>query len=189
MGVSNGLFTVTLDFDSVFDGNDRWLAIAVKTNGAGSYTALTPRQPLTPTPYALYATNAGSATTADTATAATSAGFAATAGVANGVANNAVTAAGIAPAQVVKSLNSLRDDVTLAAGANVTLTPSGQTLTLATPTDWHLAGNAGTTPGTHFLGTTDNQALERPWRILHHRRRDAQRSHRAVCHDSRRSLQ
>ena len=25
---------------------------------------------------------------------------------------------------------------------------------------WALAGNAGTTPGTHFLGTTDNQALE-----------------------------
>ena len=25
---------------------------------------------------------------------------------------------------------------------------------------WSLAGNAGTTPGTHFLGSTDNQALE-----------------------------
>jgi hypothetical protein len=25
---------------------------------------------------------------------------------------------------------------------------------------WKLAGNAGTTPGTHFLGTSDNQALE-----------------------------
>jgi hypothetical protein len=25
---------------------------------------------------------------------------------------------------------------------------------------WKLSGNAGTTPGTHFLGTTDNQALE-----------------------------
>jgi len=27
-------------------------------------------------------------------------------------------------------------------------------------TFWRAAGNAGTTPGTHFLGTTDNQALE-----------------------------
>ena len=27
-------------------------------------------------------------------------------------------------------------------------------------TDWHLGGNSGTTPGTDFLGTTDNQALE-----------------------------
>jgi hypothetical protein len=25
---------------------------------------------------------------------------------------------------------------------------------------WNLSGNSGTTPGTHFLGTTDNQALE-----------------------------
>ena len=27
-------------------------------------------------------------------------------------------------------------------------------------TSWSLTGNAGTTPGTHFLGTTDNQALD-----------------------------
>src|SRR5262249_32974640 len=26
--------------------------------------------------------------------------------------------------------------------------------------DWHSAGNAGTTPGTSFLGTTDNQPLD-----------------------------
>src|SRR4051812_42972507 len=25
--------------------------------------------------------------------------------------------------------------------------------------EWHLTGNAGTTPGTHFLGTTDAKAL------------------------------
>jgi hypothetical protein len=30
----------------------------------------------------------------------------------------------------------------------------------ATGADWSLTGNAGTTPGTNFLGTTDNQALE-----------------------------
>jgi hypothetical protein len=29
-----------------------------------------------------------------------------------------------------------------------------------TGNDWHLGGNAGTTPGTDFLGTTDNKALE-----------------------------
>ena len=31
--VSNGLFTVTLDFQNAFPGADRWLEIAVKTNG------------------------------------------------------------------------------------------------------------------------------------------------------------
>jgi hypothetical protein len=34
--VTNGLFTATLDFGSVFDGEARWLAVWVKTNGAGS---------------------------------------------------------------------------------------------------------------------------------------------------------
>jgi len=47
------------------------------------------------------------------------------------LANNSVTAAKIAPGQVVKSLNALRDDVLLAAGSNVTITPTGNTLTIA----------------------------------------------------------
>src|SRR5262249_33033792 len=47
------------------------------------------------------------------------------------LADNAVTAAKIASGQVVKSLNGLFDSVTLAAGANVTITPSGNTLTIA----------------------------------------------------------
>jgi len=59
-GVTNGLFTVTLDFGSgVFDGNARWLEIAARTNGAASFTTLAPRQPVTPTPYAILAGTAG----------------------------------------------------------------------------------------------------------------------------------
>ncbi len=58
--VTNGLFTVTLDYGSgVFDGNARWLEIAVRTNGATAFTTLAPRQPLTPTPYAILAGTAG----------------------------------------------------------------------------------------------------------------------------------
>jgi lysophospholipase L1-like esterase len=65
--VSNGLFTVTLDFGSgVFDGSARWLDIGVRTNGPGSpgFTTLNPRQALTPTPYAIQAATAVNATTA-----------------------------------------------------------------------------------------------------------------------------
>jgi len=60
VSVSNGLFTVTLDFGaSAFNGNARWLDIGVRTNGGGAFTALTPRQLVPVVPYALYATAAG----------------------------------------------------------------------------------------------------------------------------------
>ena len=69
-----------------------------------------------------------------------------------------------APQTVVNTVNGLSGAVALAAGANVSITPSGNTLTIAAtgggPAGWSLTGNAGTTPGANFLGTTDNQALE-----------------------------
>ena len=94
--VSNGLFTVSLDFGNQFDGNARYLEIQVSTNGGDAPIILSPRQPLTPVPYAVFAGNAS----------------------------------GVASGAVVQSLNGLKDDVTLAAGANVTITPSGNTLTI-----------------------------------------------------------
>jgi len=60
--VSNGLFTTTLDFGSdMFAGGPVFLQLEVQTNGGASYTVLTPRQQLTPTPYAIYAGGAGAA--------------------------------------------------------------------------------------------------------------------------------
>lgn len=54
--VSAGLFTVTLDFGAGgFTGEDRWLEIAVRTNGGGAFLTLSPRQRLTSTPYAITA--------------------------------------------------------------------------------------------------------------------------------------
>jgi len=52
--VSQGLFTAQLDFGAnVFDGNPRWLEVAVSCpTGVGAYTVLTPRDPITMTPYA-----------------------------------------------------------------------------------------------------------------------------------------
>jgi hypothetical protein len=96
--VSNGLFTVTLDFgEGLFTGEPRWLEIGVATNGGtGEFTLLNPRQALTPTPYAIHAN----------------------------------TTSNVVPGSVVKSLNELRDDITLVAGSNVTITPSGNTLTI-----------------------------------------------------------
>jgi hypothetical protein len=47
------------------------------------------------------------------------------------LADNAVTSAKIAPGQAVKSINGLTDNLTFAAGSNITITPVGNTLTIA----------------------------------------------------------
>ena len=60
--VTDGLFTAQLNFGmGMFDGNPRWIELRVKTNGAATFTTLTPRQQVLPTPYATYAARAGSA--------------------------------------------------------------------------------------------------------------------------------
>jgi len=92
---TNGVFTTLLDFGAgIFTGDMYWLEIGLRPAGSpGTFSLLTPRQPLTAAPYALYAANAGA----------------------------------------------------LQGGGG---------------TGWSLTGNAGTSPATDFLGTTDNQALE-----------------------------
>lgn len=50
----DGMFTVELDFGALaFNGQQRWLEIAVRSAGAGAFTTLSPRQPVTGAPYAL----------------------------------------------------------------------------------------------------------------------------------------
>ena len=126
VAVSNGLFTVLLDFGpDVFTGHPNFfLEIGVRTAGGGEFTTLSPRQPVTPSPYAVHA---GSATK---------------------LFNGAVT-----------RLNNLSDNVTLAAGANVTITPSGNILTIASPSGgigpWQLNGtNTFYNGGRVGIGTT-----------------------------------
>lgn len=55
--VVDGMFSVALDFGGgVFDGQVRFLSIAVRaTDSADEFQSLTPRQPVTATPYALFA--------------------------------------------------------------------------------------------------------------------------------------
>lgn len=60
--ITNGFFTTQLDFGDIpFNGDAVWLRVGVKTNGAVTpFKLLTPRQWLSPTPYALWAASAGS---------------------------------------------------------------------------------------------------------------------------------
>jgi len=54
--VVNGAFTTMFDFGAnAFPGAARWLELAVRLSADGTFTLLSPRQALTPTPYALYA--------------------------------------------------------------------------------------------------------------------------------------
>jgi hypothetical protein len=59
--VTNGLFTATIGFGTVFNGSSYWLELAVRTNGVGSYQTLLPRQEVTPAPYAITAENVSGA--------------------------------------------------------------------------------------------------------------------------------
>lgn len=63
VAVTNGIFTVTLDFGpSVFDGSARWMEIGVRPVGSTDpYTILAPRQSVTAAPYSVRALNAANA--------------------------------------------------------------------------------------------------------------------------------
>jgi hypothetical protein len=68
VGVTDGYFTVDLDFGDVFTGPDRYLQVAVRCPaGSGTYDTLGGRVKLAPNPYAMAARNtvAGSAAWAD----------------------------------------------------------------------------------------------------------------------------
>ena len=58
VAVTNGLFTTTLDTGNIPDGSPIWLELAVRTNGSGAFTPLSPRQAVTPAPYAMFANTA-----------------------------------------------------------------------------------------------------------------------------------
>jgi hypothetical protein len=57
--VTNGLFTVSLDFGAVFAGSKRWLELGVRPGAStGAYTTLGGRQELTPAPNAAFSSAA-----------------------------------------------------------------------------------------------------------------------------------
>ena len=114
--VTNGLFTVLIDFSpGAFTGMTCWLEMGVESNGVSSFTTLTPRQQLTPTPYAIFA-NTTSNLSGTLPAAQLSAG---TANI--GISGNAATAT---TANTFTS--SLSGDVTGTQGATVVSTVGGQ---------------------------------------------------------------
>jgi hypothetical protein len=97
--VNNGLFTTLVDLSPVpQDHRDYWLELAVRTNGSGAFIALSPRQPLSSTPFAWFADRSSNALAAV---------------LASNVAPGSVTSASIAVGQVVRSVNGQTDNVIL----------------------------------------------------------------------------
>lgn len=144
--VKRGLFSATLGSQTAFPASltfDRqyWLSIQ-----PASDPELAPRIALTAVGYSLNALRA------DTARVALNAGgqsFADSARIAGTVPNNSITAVKIAAGQVVKSINNIRDAVTLRAQGGATITSSGDTITIN-------AGSGGGGTGVQGLQNTNN---------------------------------
>jgi len=169
--VSHGLFVLDLDFGtSVFTGDDRWLELAVRCPaGSGDFQSLGPRQQLTATPYALYAAQAGSAgnLTCNGCVGSTALGPDSVTSTAIGNGTIQMSNLAFTPG----SVTSITADDGLLGGTITTSGVIGVNFGTAPSTVaegdhghagtyWDLGGNAGTTPGTQYLGTSDNQALE-----------------------------
>ena len=178
---TQGVFSVQLDFGSIaWNGANRWIEISVRHNSGESYSTLAPREQIAASPYSIRTLSAASADNALSLGGIAASQYLQTNGngssltnlnadnIATGTINNArlgliptaniadtaVTAPKIAGSQVVKSLNTLKDNVTLAAGTNITITPAGSTLTIASASGG--VGGSGTTNSIPFwsAGTT-----------------------------------
>lgn len=144
VAVTRGLFTVALDFGAApFQGANRYLEVAVRCPaGSGGYTTMTPRQPLTPTPYALYAA-AGQ--------------WAGLLGIPAGFADNVDNDTTYSAGDGLKLIGTQFSAVFAGTGAANTVARSDHDHDARY---WKLSGNSGTTPGINYLGTSDNTILE-----------------------------
>ncbi|MBI3879237.1 MAG: hypothetical protein HY301_04135 [Verrucomicrobia bacterium] len=108
-GVTNGLFTVTVDPGAnVFTGAARWLNVAVRPAGSATFTNVVPRQSVTAAPYAITAGTVtgpinGASIAAGTVT---STQLAAGAVTAANIASNSITANQLAAGAAVSNLNA-----------------------------------------------------------------------------------
>jgi len=144
VAVSNGLFTTTLDFGfGVFNGGPRWLEIGVRSNGtATAFNTLAPRQAVLPAPYAFWSANASQAVT-----------------VTGTVPASGLNGLYLNPVNFSNPGNSFIGGFA-GDGTGLNNVNAAQLGGRSAGQFWQTGGNAGTSPATDFLGTTDNQPLE-----------------------------
>jgi len=148
--IEGGLVLTTLDFGAAaFDGQARWLEIALRPTGAGAFTVLSPRQALLAAPYALYAPHpAGPAGPQGPAGATGPQGPPGATGPQGpaGVAGPTGTTGAPGPPGPT--------------GAQGPVGPQGPAGSPGSADAWSRTGNAGTDPAINFLGTLDARAME-----------------------------
>jgi hypothetical protein len=136
--VTNGLFTVTVDFGgAVWNGVTNWLQIGVETNGGTGFTPLNPRQEVTPAPYAIFAEGANAAGLSGTLPMSSLSGtYGGALNLSNG--GNLFTGNGTG----LTNVNATALDGLAAAGF------------------WQLGGNTNVPTGSNVIGTLNNQFLD-----------------------------
>jgi hypothetical protein len=145
VAVSNGIFTVTLDFGlTAFPGGDRFLEIAVRPGAStDAFTTLSPRQQITSTPYAVRSLNA---TSADNLSAACAGCV--TSGQISSVAGNLISGAIPVAGVPAGSSNYIQNTSTLQPSSNFNISGNG-----------FIGGNVGigtTSPGSKLHVTTSS---------------------------------
>ena len=138
---SNGLFSASMNFGaSVFNGSTNWLEVAVRTNGGGAFTTLSPRQQLTPAPYAVTAANLSGTLPA--------------AQLSGTILNSSLPS-------YPNFFGTVTANSFSGNGANVANVNAATLSGLTSAGFWKTSGNAGANPTNGvFLGTTDNMPLE-----------------------------
>ena len=170
VAVVEGLFTVYLDLQpTVMAEGGAWLEIATKPVASSmDFEVLTPRQPITATPYALFAPFAAGAGWSQTAR---EAGPGAV--VSESIIDQAITAPKIAPGVTVRSFNGLTDHVNLYAGDNIGLetVPDGLRITavLPEPEPVQMSQTLLVDPVHGDDATAQRGLFDRPWLTLQQR--------------------
>jgi hypothetical protein len=142
IGLTNGLFTSTLDFGASFPGAERWLEIGVRTNGANSFTIVQPRQQITPVPYAITASNIS--------------GTLPVSQLSGRLSSAQLGGSYSGPVAFSNPSNSFAGD-----GSGLTNVNAATLQGFTAKSFWKTTGNSGTSPTNgNFLGTTDNNPFE-----------------------------
>ena len=130
LAVSNGIFTVSLDFGSSFPGANRFLEIRVRPTGQQGITILSPRQSVNSSPYSIKSLNSDSA-------------------------SNALSLGGVAANQYVVTTDPRMSDARQPVSGSGDYVQNR--MTQQTATDFNISGN-GTAGGTLSAATVNANA-------------------------------